>query len=202
MCLNFLMFLGLLFTRIRSHKAVVFLRALEEALQISGATCWSIAVRRGSITVPATLQCATEKLRKANWLRRDASLADFQIVMCDYDITPEWISVSCRVTYMDTQFEPINASGEHHLSLFELANNKGDPICADEARRMLPRVTGDEVQLIDWYSGDCNVTKTSVLVALNPALVDAWHQFRQGFRSASLKWSFTTNRGTKLHLAL
>ena len=122
--------------------------------------------------------------------------------MCDYEITTQRISVSCRVKYLDTHFHPINACGEHHLSLFEVANNKVESICIDEARRMLPRLNGDEVELTDWYSRDCNVTKTSVLVALDPAFIEAWNQFREGIMSAYLKWSFTTYNGRKLHLAL
>ena len=184
---------------------MVFLEALEEALRISGAQSWCLSLRRGSITVPSTMRSATEKLQRANWHRKSASLSDFLVVMSCYQITRSRISISCRITHRDapdTPFEPVNAAGEHHVSLFEVVNEKYEEIDADEAMLRLPHVVGDEVLLSAWYSGDCNVTKTSALLQIDPDLHREWRAFRDGFTSATIRWAYSTSNGAKLHLAL
>ena len=202
MVLNVVLVLYLVLSHHRSRRAVVFLEALEEALKISGAQSWSLSLRRGSITVPSTMRSATEKLQRANWLRKSASLSDFLVVMSGYQITGSRISISCRITHCDAPFEPVNAAGEHHVSLFEVVNEKCEEIDADEAMLRLPQLVGDEVLLSAWYSGDCNVTKTSALLQIDPDLHREWRAFRDGFTSASIRWAYSTSNGAKLHLAL
>lgn len=202
MVLNVVLVVYLVLSHHRSRRAVVFLEALEEALRISGAQSWCLSLRRGSITVPSTMRSATEKLQRANWLRKSASLSDFLVVMSGYQITRSRISISCRITHRDAPFEPVNAAGEHHVSLFEVVNEKYEEIDADEAMLRLPQVVGDEVLLSAWYSGDCNVTKTSALLQIDPDLHREWRAFRAGFTSASIRWAYSTSNGAKLHLAL
>lgn len=202
MTLNLVLVFYVLLAQRRNRRADVFLNALEEALKISGATSWCLTVRRGSITVPSTMQCATEKLQRANWLRKSACLSDFLVTMEGYQITRTRISVACRITYHNAPFEPVNAAGEHHVSLFEVANDKFEEIDADEAMLRLPQVIGEQVRLSSWYSVDCNVTKTSALLHIDAGLHREWRAFCDGFTSASIRWARTTSHGTSLHLAI
>ena len=202
MTLNLVLVFYVLLAQRRNRRADVFLNALEEALKISGATSWCLTVRRGSITVPSTMQCATEKLQRANWLRKSACLSDFLVTMEGYQITRTRISVACRITYDNALFEPVNAAGDHHVSLFEVANDKFEEIDADEAMLRLPQVIGEQVRLSSWYSVDCNVTKTSALLHIDAGLHREWRAFCDGFTSASIRWARTTSHGTSLHLAI
>jgi len=202
MLLNLALAFYVLLVQRRNRRADVFLNALEEALKISGATSWCLTVRRGSINVPSTMRYATEKLQRANWLRKSARLSDFLVTMEGYQITRTRISVACSITYRNVLFEPVNAVGNHHVSLFEIANEKFEEIDADEAMLRLPHVIGEQVRLTSWYSLDCNVTKTSALLHIDAGIHREWRAFCDSFTSASIRWARTTSHGTSLHLAI
>ena len=156
-------------------------------------TVWNIGINNATFAIPPSLEVAKAKLDRGIWLRTQADLRLFEVVMLSYARSGKQLQIKCKVFYEGVEFEPLNCTN-HHITLFD-----GCRRITDNEFQALPCITGTSISIADFFSKKANVFQTAALVCLPHELMldfEAWVLLHKA------SWVDSTNGGTTLHISL